>query len=97
LHARATKRAQALDLRQRLQPLPGEALGQQRQELHDGGPASELVIGGVQEPLDRLGGEDPGELGLQLRCGLPQRDLLIEGDAGCAVGFSHRGSPVRRV
>ena len=47
------------------QPLPGEAFGQQRQEVGDGGPTGELVVGGVQEPLDGFHAEHVGELGRQ--------------------------------
>jgi hypothetical protein len=49
--------AQTFHLRQSLQALAGEAFGEQRQEVRDGGPAGELVVGGVEEPLDRLGVE----------------------------------------
>jgi hypothetical protein len=43
--------AEPLDLGQRAQPLPGEALGQHGQEIEDRGPAGEPVVGGVQKPL----------------------------------------------
>jgi len=34
------------------QPLAGEAFGEQRQEVRDGRMAGELLVAGVQEPLD---------------------------------------------
>jgi hypothetical protein len=43
-----------LDLGQCLEALPGEPLGQQRKEVEDGRPAGELVIRGVQKPVDRF-------------------------------------------
>jgi hypothetical protein len=47
-------RVGVLDLGQCLEALPGEPLGQQRKEVEDGRPAGELVIRGVQKPVDRF-------------------------------------------
>ena len=71
---------QALDPGQCLQPLAGEAFGEQRQEVGDGGPAGELVVGGVQEPFDRLGAEGADEVSAQPGGGGLEGDLLVEGD-----------------
>lgn len=68
---------QSLDLRQGLQPLPGEALGEQRQELHHGRAVRELIERAGQKPLDGLGAEVTGELALQSSASLPEGELLV--------------------
>ena len=45
------------DLGQGVEALPGEAFGEEGQEVGDGGMAGELVVGGVQEPFDGFGVE----------------------------------------
>jgi hypothetical protein len=60
---------QTFHLGQRAQPLAGETFGHQRQEVRDGGGGGELVERGVQEPLDGLRPEDPGEVVGQLTDG----------------------------
>ena len=52
---------QPFDLGQGVQALPGEAFGQQRQEVGDGGVGGELLVEGVQEPFDRLGPTVPSK------------------------------------
>jgi hypothetical protein len=83
---------QAFDLRQGLQALPGEAFGQQRQEIRDGGPSGELVVRGVQEPLDGLGVEGALEVSGEAGGRMFERDLLVEGDVASVVGARHRRS-----
>lgn len=64
---------------QGVQALAGESLGQQRQEVGNGCPAGELVIGRVQEPFDGLHPEGVLELGPQPgRRGL-EGELLVDG------------------
>ena len=96
--------ALAFHLRKRTKSLPGEAFGEQRQEVGDDGSAGELVVGGVQEPVDGLYAEHAGELGLQTcRCGL-QGQTLVDGQVVPHPGmrFGHEacrslGSPFRRA
>ena len=54
----------ALDAGQRGEPLAGPTFGQQRQEVGNRCPAGELVVGGVQEPLDGFDAEVLGEVAL---------------------------------
>ena len=51
-----------LHLGQRLEPLAGEPLGEQRQERGDAGVLDELLVGTVQEPLDGLRAVGAAEL-----------------------------------
>jgi len=68
-HHRSTVVTVALDLGQRMQPLPGEPFGDQRQEPRQPALVGELVIAGVQEPFDRCGAEHVRELAFQIdRC-----------------------------
>jgi hypothetical protein len=53
---------QPFDLGQGMEPLPCELFGEQCHESGHGGVGRELVIGGVQEPFDRLAAADAGEL-----------------------------------
>jgi hypothetical protein len=62
--------------------LAGEAFGQQRQEVGDGGAAGGLVVGGVQEPFDGLYPEGAVELVLQPGGGGSQGQLLVDGEIG---------------
>ena len=78
----------AFDAGQRVQPLASEPFGEQGQESRNGGPAGELVVGGAQEPLDRLNAEGVGELGLQPGGRGAQRKLLV--DRQVAAGVSDR-------
>ena len=87
-HGRLAVVGQALDLGQGVQALPGEAFGEQRQEVGDGGPAGELVVGGVQEPLDGLGVERAVEVAAEAGGGGLERDLLVEGDVAAVVGLA---------
>ena len=82
----------AFDPGQGGEALAGPAFGQQRQEVGNGGPAGELVVGGVQEPFDGLDAEVLAELVVQSRrCGA-QRELLVDGQIGVVVGGQGDGT-----
>jgi hypothetical protein len=64
-HDRRAVGADALDPGQGAQALAGEAFGHQRQEVGELGPVGELVVARLQVQLDRLGGKELAELGVQ--------------------------------
>ena len=64
---------------QGVQALAGEPFGEQRKEIGDRRAAGELVVGGVQEPFDRLDTETVAEVALQPGSGSLERVLLIDG------------------
>jgi hypothetical protein len=47
----------------------------------------------VQEALDRLGAEGPGELPAQMASGGGQRQVLVDGQIVTLVGAGHRVFP----
>ena len=75
----------ALDPGQRVEALTGEAFGQQRQEVGDGRAGGELVVGGVQEPLDGFDAEVLVEVTLQPGGRGPHRELLVDRQVGVRV------------
>ena len=75
----------ALHAGQGVQTLTGEAFGQQRQEVGDGGAAGELVVGGVQEPFDGFDPEGAAELDSQPGRGGAQGELLVDGEVGVVM------------
>ena len=81
-HDRASVVRLVLDPRQGLEPLPGEPLGEERQEVGHGGLAGELVVRRGQEALDRLDAERVAELRLESGGGGPEGELLVEGEQG---------------
>ncbi|GLW10704.1 hypothetical protein Misp01_58320 [Microtetraspora sp. NBRC 13810] len=74
---------------QGVQALAGEALGEQRQVVGDLPVQGELVVAGVQEPLDGLGAERASELLGQAAGGGEQGVLLIDGQVQAAVRLRH--------
>ena len=61
-HGRETVVGLALDARERLEALAGEALGEDGQEVQRGGAVGELVVARGEEPFDGLGAEHAVEL-----------------------------------
>jgi hypothetical protein len=86
-----------LDPGQGVQTLAGEPLGEQWQEVRDGGLTGELVVAGVQEPLDGLGAERAGELLAQAACGGDKGELLVDSDGDVRCRGAARSSPARRA
>jgi hypothetical protein len=90
---------QALDASQRLEPLVGETLGQQRQELGDLGATRELVEGAGEEAFDGPCAVQAGEVVREAYRGLSQGDPLVgmealPGSFGHGVGCGgHEASP----
>ena len=62
-----------------LQTLAGELLGEQGKEVEDNGALGELVVGGMQEPFDRLSSERAVELAGEMAGSGLQREVLVEG------------------
>ena len=81
----------SLDPGQGVQALPGEAFGQQRQEVGHGAAGGELVVAGVQEPFDGLGAEDAVELVGQPGGGGAQGQLLVDGQVRACGGIGVSG------
>ena len=69
--------------------MAGEALGHQRQEVGELGAVGELVVAGLEEQLDGLGGEGVVELIVQGGGGKSDRVPLVDGEA---VEVRHGGS-----
>ena len=55
-------RTHAIDAGERVEPLPCELLGEQRQERPDLGRCEQTLEGVKDEPFDRLGAERSGEI-----------------------------------
>ena len=70
---------QTFDLGERPEPLSGEALGEQRQEVRDTGCGCELVERVDDEPLDGLRAERAGELVLEAGAAVSDEVLQVEG------------------
>ena len=64
-HDRGAVGAFAFDFGEGAESLAGEAFGHQRQEVGELGAVGELVVAGLEEQLDGLGGEEVVELVVQ--------------------------------
>ena len=81
-HDRSAVVGLSLHTGERVEALPGEALGEQRQVVGDDGMVGELVVAAGQERLDGLLREDSGEPFAQVRGGGAQRELLVDRQGG---------------
>src|SRR6476659_1604695 len=75
--------------------LPGETCGEEGQEVGDGGMPGELVVGGVQEPVEGFDVERAVEVASEPGGGGLEGDDLVEGDVVTVVELRHRRSLLR--
>jgi len=94
-HGRSAVVGSTFDLGQGVEALSGEAFGEEGQEVGDGGMAGELVVGGVQEPVDGVDVERAVEVASEPGGGSLERDDLVEGDVMTVVELRHRRSLLR--